>query len=509
MSISLPHCPHCDARLCPSPDGKRLWCQFCGTTRDDPDALQKLEVYQASTINRTAYDPPAREIDMSLEQRRTLDSAWDSIQTGDLVTAAYILQYALREDPNFADAWYLRSMTIDDRAEKLTCLNNALQAQPYHEYAWRDKGVLEGVIPPCGEGQVGAMPDPVEPVEAESKTQSCPTCTGALTFDAALGTLICHHCGFRPGDLPRARFRGGYDKLDHALLQRRFGFSKAWRIGERVLVCQNCHAQLTLSSSTLSTQCPFCDTSHVLVQDAVGSFEQPDALLPFKVDRQAAASAVHRRLSSGVQQQIERGEIQGVYLPFWAFRLVTIALEYFTPVSHNVGDVLVSGAVQPAQAVLYELMPYDLSQLVSYDHRYLAQWPAQIYSLDVIQASITGWAYIKYAAWQRVYRGQLPLVELARTDRDAYHLPDQSMSRELDRIKVEGLRYRLLLLPVWMITLHMANGMRRPAVVNGQTGEAIISASFASPETIIAGPNRATLELEPRRTTVIRPIQPR
>jgi hypothetical protein len=109
----------------------------------------------------------------------------------------------------------------------------------------------------------------------------------------------------------------------------------------------------------------------------------------------------------------------------------------------------------------------------------------------------------------------MPDVELARTDQNAYHLPDRSFSSELDRVKIDGLRYRLLLLPVWMVTLNMEDGTRRPAVVNGQTGEVIVSASFVSPHTIIAGPNRATQQLPPiqplprRHPNVIRPLEPR
>ena len=102
--------------------------------------------------------------------------------------------------------------------------------------------------------------------------------------------LVCGHCRYHPGGVRLPADRSGYDKLDNALLQRRFGFTREWKIGARVLVCQNCAAQLTLSGTTFSTQCPFCDSAHVLVQDAVGSFEEPDALLPFKIDRRAAAA---------------------------------------------------------------------------------------------------------------------------------------------------------------------------------------------------------------------------
>jgi hypothetical protein len=101
----------------------------------------------------------------------------------------------------------------------------------------------------------------------------------------------------------------------------------------------------------------------------------------------------------------------------------------------------------------------------------------------------------------------VPEMELARTD--LTYGPDHGDFVDLDRVRIKELGYRLVLLPVWMVTLHMQDGTRRPAVVNGQTGEAIISASFVHTDTIIAGPNRPQPDLPiqplPRRN-VIRPL---
>jgi hypothetical protein len=494
------------------PDGDGLWCQFCGTRRTDPDAQQAAAVYRASGAGHEDYEPPSRNWEMDFSQRLLLDNAWDSLHEGDQKTAQYMLLGAVRQWPNFADAWYLLSLTTGDRAEQLMYLDKALEAQPYHEYAWRDKGVLEGVIP-GGEGKAVAQPAPAGPVEAESETQECPSCGGALAFDAALGALTCHHCGYRPGGIRLPAYRSGYDKLDNALLQRRFGFSREWHIGERVLVCQNCAAQLTLSGIVLSTQCPFCDSAHVLVQDAVGSFEEPDALLPFKLDRRAAAQVVHNRLAPELRPQVERGDLLGVYLPFWAFEglvsiimpLTATVLGALRPGVYPVHDVLVSGVAQPREAILAELMPYDLHELVRYDHRYLAQWPAQLYSLDVIQASITGRAYIKYAARQQATGYHVAEGELARSS--GHYAPPDSALWQVAQVEAQGLNYRLLLLPVWSITLVMGAGQRLPAVVNGQTGECVISASFVQPETMIARPNRSRIQPLPHHN-VIRPIPP-
>ncbi|MBN1565131.1 MAG: hypothetical protein JXA10_14905 [Anaerolineae bacterium] len=523
--MQLPTCPKCDARMSPSPDGDELWCQFCGAIRRDETARQLVQQYHAAAPP-TKYDPPKRDWEMPGEERRALDMAWECIQEGDRQTARIVLEEALfGKRHTFADAWYLLSLTTDDPDQKLRYLETALTIQPYHDYAWRDKGVLEGVIPNA-DHPTTPEPGAVDTVDVISETQDCPVCTGLMAFDVALGALICGSCGYRPDvGVVTLRSYDRYDKLENALLQRRYGFSKEWRVGSRLLVCQNCHAQLTLTHTALKTQCPFCDSAHVLVQDTVGSFEEPDAILPFKLDRQQAAKALHKRLPLDLRGQIERGEMWGVYLPFWSFRgLVSVMVPPGTLVppgirlgAFSIEEAVVGGIEKPDQAVLYELMPYDLDALVPYDPRYLGgQWAAQVYSIDVVQASITARAYAKYIARQTAVNPRYtpPPMDLARTDSNAYNPPDTPFWRVAD-VVIEGMNYRLQLLPVWMITLVMRNGSRCPAIVNGQTGEALLSASFVSPETIIAGPGRAPVEplplvvsAAPPTSSVIRPLAP-
>jgi hypothetical protein len=515
MPNDMPSCPLCDARLTPDVDHNRLWCQFCGFVRTDPDALALLEPYR--NVPSASYEPPSRDWDVTPIKQRRLDTAWRSIQAGDLEGAAFLLNNTVELYPDCADAWYLLALTTSDRDRKLQYLDRALAEQPYHEYAWREKGVVEGVLPAH---DTPPAPDPDGPVEAESVTEACPLCGGALAFDVDAGALMCAHCGYRPGAAPSpgvtARFRGGYDDLDNALLQRRFGFSREWKIGARVLVCQNCAAQLTLSETTFSTQCPFCDSAHILVQDAVGSFEEPDALVPFKIDRAAAAKALHRRLPPELGAQIERGEMWGVYLPIWSFAgAASVILEWDSlavggvmPGAFASGDVLVGGVTRPPQAILYELMPYDLDDLIAYHPRYLARWSAQIYSVDVIQASLTARAYIKYAGRLQATGRAVPSVELARSDTSAYNAPDTPVWRAA-KVDVAAIKYRLLLLPVWVITLVLRDGTRRPAVVNGQTGEAIMSASFDKLEMFVTAANRLPVEPLPLVRPVIRPLSPR
>lgn len=520
----IPHCPDCDAQLTPDPDGGGLWCQFCGIQFDDA-ASNAI----ADQIREVAYDPPGPTWHMDPGLRFALDRAWDDIQAGRLDEAALSLAETVRLYPDSADALYLLSLTTPDPERKRDYLDRALSLQPHHDYAWRDLGVLDGVIPAeAADDEPTTPPDAaaeVDDVAARSETQECPLCGGFLSYEAVVGALVCGHCGHQAGAAPARLTRtrvNDYHNLDDALLQRRFGFSRQWDIGARTLNCQNCGAQITMGGD-LAGVCPFCDSAHVLVEDAAGTFAEPDAILPFTVSRVEAARAVKARASADLRAQIVRGDALGIYLPFWDFAgTASIFLSPSALLSaivglrlgvYSVDHMLVGGVARPSQAVLYELMPYDLRALQPYDRRYLARWSAQVYSIDVVQASITARAYLKYTA-RRIAVRQIaapPEMDLARTDSKAYTTPNTPAWRAA-AVRIEHLGYRLLLLPVWMVTLVLRDGSHQPAVVNGQTGEAIVSASFAR-DSIIAGPNRPPAEPLPvtptaPRSTVIRPIAP-
>ncbi len=523
MNTPPPACPHCNARLLPQPDGPGLWCQFCGY-RSDTTQAQALAGELRAGQALSDYEPPYRDWRIDPLALDLLNRAWRAIQQGDRTSAAYMLREMLSTYPTLADIWYLLSLTTDDRGERLQYLQGALELLPYHEYAWRDRGILEGVLPA---GEAPALPDPTPeaPVSARSETPACSLCGGRMAYDVAAAGLVCAHCGHREGVSPRpgTLVGQGYRRLEHAQLRRRFGFSQEWRISSRVLICRNCHAQITLGGEALTGRCPFCDSAHVLLGDAVGSFEAPAALLPFKVNRRAAARALQEALPDALRGRIERGTLTAVYLPFWAFEsVVMVRMPVVAPTRsmdmqpgiYPVRHALVAGTPHPPDAVLDALMPYDLEALVPYDPRYLAHWQARLYSIDVVQASLAARAHARHQA-RLAATGQItlpPAGDYVRRDPRAYTLPE-TWAWLASLIAIEEIHYRLLLLPVWFVTLEPCQGRAMPAYVNGQTGEAVLSDSFARPERLVgrrarpvSAPTGAITPL-PRRS-VIRPLRP-
>jgi hypothetical protein len=107
------------------------------------------------------------------------------------------------------------------------------------------------------------------------------------------------------------------------------------------------------------------------------------------------------------------------------------------------------------------LEPFDLRYLRPYDQRYLASWSAELYTKDAIQASL----------------------EISVAHRD-------------------NLDYRLLLLPVWMTTIHLRGGEFLHSLVNAQTGKwwspgGMIRAVLSAPSATQATPRPSESVIKP------------
>src|SRR5207248_8936747 len=115
--------------------------------------------------------------------------------------ARYYLEWVLRADADpdeQAEAWYWLSTITDDKAEKRSCLENALAAAPSYPEARRDLAILDGRLKP------GDLLNPlfeVQPVQPHPDLQpdelvqyKCPRCGARLTAEGPSGKLVCTFC---------------------------------------------------------------------------------------------------------------------------------------------------------------------------------------------------------------------------------------------------------------------------------------------------------------------------
>jgi ribosomal protein S27AE len=467
----LPRCPRCGFRMIAQPEQERLWCQACGYQRNDPEVLQILRgiVQEKPSVFPIGFLPDVDTPELDPIQQVRLKAAIEALEKGNKQAARYLCDDLLKQNHRLVGAYYILYLAADTPLEKARHLASILVMEPQHVQAKRELDRLKRVVGRDIKPSFFTVSDQHEIVNetipARGQLEDCPMC-GGHTLYVEEDQVKCLSCGYRPKvgkvakkpledaplqiDMPAD---GGFHELREALWQRKYGGGREWVIAKRVLACQNCGAQLTLSGSMMTQQCAFCDSQHILEQDAIGSFQEPDAVLPAQLNQQEAAEVLLKNLPPEVQRRVVRQETVGIFLPFWSFKGDTMR------------EVLVPGCREPSTEALQDLQPFYLKDLRPYDQRYLAHWSAQLYSDDMIQASIAA--------------GALP----------------------------ENLTYyRLLLLPVWMTTLHLEGGGYYHSLVNGQTGEVVITERVDSGSSYQA---QKAYDNPAPEESVIRPLPPR
>src|SRR5206468_3345677 len=132
------------------------------------------------------------------------------------------------------------------------------------------------------------------PIAAKATDLICPTCGGDLTVNDETLQVECRFCGY---SRPQQTRRAHEDLLSMALLERK-ATPVRWNVGARLVKCQQCGAEQTIPAEQLSQRCRFCGSNEVLLSDALGSFEQPDGLIPFHVTMNEAMERIQHEIHS-------------------------------------------------------------------------------------------------------------------------------------------------------------------------------------------------------------------
>ena len=164
-------------------------------------------------------------------------------------------------------------------------------------------------------------------MHAQTVNYQCPACMGPLHFSGETGKLQCDYCGsqYDPAEIEKL-----YEKKEDAATE---AFQQAeaapdefsWMPeGMRAYSCPSCGAEVVCDETTAATSCPYCGNPTV-VPGQLGGMLKPDYIIPFKLDNNAAISALkkdYRRkkfLPRAFSTSNHITEIQGVYVPFWLF----------------------------------------------------------------------------------------------------------------------------------------------------------------------------------------------
>lgn len=508
MSAITPPTPPIPTRPCPRCGGalkfrlaaRRYRCEVCGylPTADELSALDlddapaphspEPEETLEQAMARVKAKGPRPSVNITHRgpveprARAAFDTGQDYLWRENPAEAIRAFERAIEIQHDFADAHLWIARTSADPAVQRDHLSDILAYDSGHLEALRMLMVLNGRLTPEQVERTHHYDDPAlqaadGPQHTSSEALLCPVCGGHLTEDAVTGQIECRFCGHvLPPDRGRSALQGA-DVLGMALIERK-AQPVQWLVGERILHCNRCGADRTIPATVLSGQCPFCGSTHVIQQDALGTIEGPDGLIPFRISEAQADQILRARLGSVgervsgwfVENRVQRAALEGAYLPFWIFdALLEVSktiidrrssredIRRIRPYQNYRFNEALTGIAIPAvssppPALARELGDYDQSAMIAYEPKLLARYPASLYTLDFSAASLEA----RSAASQQMRQ-----------------LHGEGAGRDVDVnvfTSVIQMSFMLVLMPVWVATLTERDGDLRLALINGQTG---------------------------------------
>jgi len=326
---------------------------------------------------------------------------------------------------------------------------------------------------------------------SDQKSVTCPNCGASLAYKPGTTRLVCEHCG-SSFDI-KAETTAADAQKENDLSIALAGGSKAAQAQAYVVSCPACGAQTALEKNLFSAQCAFCG-SPITVQPDERAVANPQAVLPFKIEKQAAAAGFNKWLRrlwfapNNLKKTASSDRFSGVYLPFWTFDADTESAyrgergDHYTETVRRVvngreetqrvvrtrwssasgrvrrafDDILITASRALPDKYLNRLEPWDLAGLVPYDHRYLSGFKAEISQVDIKEG---------FDAAKQVMANTIQ--QDIRRDIGGDEQRISSVSTQY-----ADTTYKHILLPVWLSVFRYGSKVYRFAV-NARTGEVL------------------------------------
>ena len=331
---------------------------------------------------------------------------------------------------------------------------------------------------------------PTAPV-SDMKNVICPNCGASLSYKPGTTTLACQYCGSSfdiHDEIPPQDAQKENDLMT--------ALSNSWKDCQSqgqtsVVKCPACGAETALGTNIFSGACTFCG-SPITVTPDTKSVANPQAVLPFKLEKEAATVEFKKWLRklwfapNDLKKTATEDRFNGVYLPFWTFDSSTLSAyqgyrgdHYYVTerrvvngkeenvrvqktrwsyasgqVSREFDDILITASRALPEKYLNKLEPWDLPNLVGYDNRYLTGFKAEVSQVPIQD----GFAEAKQVMAQVIEQD-------VRRDIGG---DEQRVSRVQTQYNAATFKY--ILLPIWLSIYNYKNKVYR-FVVNARTGE--------------------------------------
>ncbi|MGD9101077.1 MAG: primosomal protein N' (replication factor Y) - superfamily II helicase [Anaerolineae bacterium] len=329
-----------------------------------------------------------------------------------------------------------------------------------------------------------------------AQTFLCPQCGAEMQWDADQTILACDYCGHQQTSQAAEQVEEIVEYDLEEFLHSGAGKPQGYGTETKTIACQQCGANTAVETGVTSTECPFCGSNVVLEQETAADIIQPESLVPFQVSEDVALRKYREWLGKGIfrpgdlAQRAGRGQLYGVYLPFWTFDASAFSrwraeagyyyyvTETYTTTedgkrvtktrqvrktrwepasgqhSGSYDDVLVYATDSVDQKILEKIYPYNTNKLVAYGSQYLSGWRAEQYQINLRQ----GWD---------IGRQKIEGYERDACDR---LVPGDTHRNLHVNTTITDTTFKHVLLPVWIASYPYKGKVYR-FMINGQTGK--------------------------------------
>jgi hypothetical protein len=318
---------------------------------------------------------------------------------------------------------------------------------------------------------------------------TCPGCGAPLKYSPLTGTLRCEFCKRETpiegtnAPIVEHDLHSALVTLDHAPNQEI----------TKEITCPKCGSGFRLDPFVVSANCPYCGTPAIteFVQDI-----QPESILPFQIQHKQAQTIFAQWIGSlwfapnELKHLVDADKsLTGYYLPWWTYdadtvtdytgqrgdiyyvtvqkRMIVNGREQivsaqepriqWTPVAGRVSrwfdDVIIRASKSPSRQILDALDPWDTSELVPFDPRYLSGFDTEEYTIGLDNG---------------FEMARVKMDNVIRTDIHRDIGGDQQQITH-HQTRYHNTTYKNTLFPVWM-THFSYKGRDYYYAINGQTG---------------------------------------
>jgi DNA-directed RNA polymerase subunit RPC12/RpoP len=322
----------------------------------------------------------------------------------------------------------------------------------------------------------------------------CPNCTGPLHFVGESGQLECDYCSTQfEVSIIEQLYADKEQAAASAGTEPQWDMSTAgsdWSAEEmahlRGYTCPSCGAEIICDDTTAATSCPYCNNPTVVPGQFTGQL-RPDFVLPFKLDKNAAITALSKHykgkkfLPKSFEAKNHIEEIKGIYVPFWLFdgeseammRFRATKVRKFRQGDYEVTDtehwrvmregnvafekVPVDGSSKMPDAHMDAIEPFEYRELKPFSSAYLPGYLADKYDVDAEVSS------------KRANERILKSTENAFANTVSGY---STVVREYSNINLKKGDVKYALMPVWLLSTKWS-GTNYLFAMNGQTGKLI------------------------------------